>query len=415
MIVYTGLDNIAYKQPEFGLVGSQSEQKVYLSNRKELRNYIERAIQNNDISVFSEPLCMIRLAGGRFDASGYGPYKVPSPVKYVSDNDQSMVWNNKLEGKEVDFVYDIIQRVPLEIAQFRYQTFVIEDVLPEGLTYVSSKVYNDANEDITSKFRVDVNGQTVTLNALNPSEEIFYDNTYDWKINVKATGKQKEFKNTATLKITRVNGTPDDEKESNEVITTRDYIDIKGKIVITKKDNESNVPLSGVTFGVYARDAIEGLDGNSYSAGDKVAEVTTGAGGVAEVGNLAIGKYYIVEESTINGYLKNNNQYDVVISEQEDVEEVVVEQEITDQRVKGTIEITKTDVESGAKLSGVVFGIYAKESISKPDGSGNAYEANNQVTTVTTGADGVARAENLYLGKYYIVEESTKAGYLRNT
>lgn len=95
----------------------------------------------------------------------------------------------------------------------------------------------------------------------------------------------------------------------------------------------------------------------------------------------------------------------------------------TNTRVKGTIQVSKMDVEAGryvsgdtahgdAELDGAVYGLYARKDILYPDGvSGTVYPAG---TLVAEGMiqDGSLSWEGLYLGSYYIKEIAAPTGYL---
>jgi uncharacterized surface anchored protein len=87
--------------------------------------------------------------------------------------------------------------------------------------------------------------------------------------------------------------------------------------------------------------------------------------------------------------------------------------------VDASIRLVKKDKETGsvtqgdAVFTGAVYGLYAREDISHPDGkTGLLYKKDELVTTMTVDASGNAKAENLYLGKYYIKEITAPTGYL---
>ena len=64
--------------------------------------------------------------------------------------------------------------------------------------------------------------------------------------------------------------------------------------------------LAGVTFDVYAKEDIvsaDGLDTVYHKAGDKVATIVTNDKGIARVDDLPLGKYYLVETKTIDGFV----------------------------------------------------------------------------------------------------------------
>ncbi|MBR4579913.1 MAG: hypothetical protein IKO32_01620 [Lachnospiraceae bacterium] len=64
-------------------------------------------------------------------------------------------------------------------------------------------------------------------------------------------------------------------------------------------------------------------------------------------------------------------------------------------------------------LPGAIFDVHAAEDIYSPDNSGTLLHKKDEVVgTILTGNDGTATIENLHLGKYYLVESVSPAGYL---
>ena len=64
--------------------------------------------------------------------------------------------------------------------------------------------------------------------------------------------------------------------------------------------------LAGVTFDVYSKDDIVSADGLAsvyHKAGDKVATIVTNDKGIARIDDLPLGKYYLVETKTIDGFV----------------------------------------------------------------------------------------------------------------
>ena len=64
--------------------------------------------------------------------------------------------------------------------------------------------------------------------------------------------------------------------------------------------------LKDVTFEVYALEDIKAADGESadyYKKDELIAEITTDDTGVASLGNLPLGKYFVKEKETAEGYV----------------------------------------------------------------------------------------------------------------
>lgn len=94
----------------------------------------------------------------------------------------------------------------------------------------------------------------------------------------------------------------------------------------------------------------------------------------------------------------------------------------TNTPVMGSLSITKLDKDRGtnqsqgdATLEGAVYGLYAAENISLPDGSKVVYPAGTLVTKLTLNKEAKASAANLYLGNYHLKEITPPKGYLLDT
>ncbi|WP_131802511.1 MSCRAMM family protein, partial [Bacillus nitratireducens] len=126
-----------------------------------------------------------------------------------------------------------------------------------------------------------------------------------------------------------------------------------------------------------------------------VTEVTTDKDGKAKVSDLSVGKYKLVEKAGLPGYKKLTEPVSFEITKgMTKVLSLKVENELLD---KGSVEITKVDKESGAKLAGVTFEVQD--------------EKDKVVTKVTTDKDGKATISDLSVGKYKLVEVESLPGY----
>ncbi len=75
--------------------------------------------------------------------------------------------------------------------------------------------------------------------------------------------------------------------------------------------------LAGVTFDVYAKEDIVSADGLGtvyHKAGDKVATIVTNDKGIARIDDLPLGKYYLVETKTIDGFVLDDTPIDADLS-----------------------------------------------------------------------------------------------------
>ncbi|EPC8410280.1 SpaA isopeptide-forming pilin-related protein [Bacillus thuringiensis] len=157
----------------------------------------------------------------------------------------------------------------------------------------------------------------------------------------------------------------------------------KGNVEVTKVDKDSQKVLEGVVFEV------------QDDKGKVVTEVTTDKDGKANVSDLSVGKYKLVETKSLPGYKKLIEPVSFEIKKgMTKVLSLKVENEQLD---KGSVEITKVDKESGAVLAGVTFEVQD--------------EKDKVVTKVTTDKEGKATISDLSVGKYKLVEVESLPGY----
>ncbi|HDR7947457.1 TPA: isopeptide-forming domain-containing fimbrial protein [Bacillus toyonensis] len=170
-------------------------------------------------------------------------------------------------------------------------------------------------------------------------------------------------------------------------ITVENAMVDKGNVEITKVDKESGAVLAGVEFEVQ----------NEKS--EVVRKVTTDKDGKANVSDLSVGKYKLVETKSLPGYKKLTEPVSFEIKKgMTKVLSLKVENELLD---KGSVEITKVDKDSQKVLEGVVFEVQ--------DENGKV------VTEVKTDKDGKAKISDLSIGKYKLVETKSLPGYKKLT
>ena len=149
--------------------------------------------------------------------------------------------------------------------------------------------------------------------------------------------------------------------------------------------------LAGVTFDVYAKEDIvsaDGLDTVYHKAGDKVATIVTNDKGIARIDDLPLGKYYLVETKTIDGFVLDDTPIEADLSYiDQNTKVVFAGMDVTNERQKVHITVTKTDSETKEALEGAVFGLFAKEDIVNKEGK-VIVKADTQIERTVTGKDG---------------------------
>ena len=156
----------------------------------------------------------------------------------------------------------------------------------------------------------------------------------------------------------------------------------KGSLTVNKTDADTGKALAGVTYRLYD------------SAGNKVADVTTGTDGKAVFSDLPLGSYSYQEISAPSGYVVDNTKYPITITSTT----LNITATRTNALGKASVEISKVDADSNTPLQGAGFRLY--------DASGN------QVAEGYTDANGKLTFTGLKLGNYTCKEFQAPNGYV---
>ena len=217
--------------------------------------------------------------------------------------------------------------------------------------------------------------------------------------------------------------------------------EFKAKLKIVKKDDETKRPVlvAGTEFKIYDLDHkkyVEQVTTYPTTVTHK-SYFTDSQGYLILPNNLSIGHYRIEEVTAPDGYTLNQNYVEIAVDSNTAYQmdsvsgDVVIEVDYENHPVKGKLTVYK----KGEMLAGfnkdfiyeeqflkdAVFEVYAAEDIYSPDyqkdAEGNrivVYAKDTLVTTITTGEDGMAVAENLPLGAYRVVEKTAPEGFVLN-
>lgn len=172
----------------------------------------------------------------------------------------------------------------------------------------------------------------------------------------------------------------------------RAYIKIKatvadevGGLTINKVDADTGKVLAGVTYRLFD------------SAGNKIADVTTGADGKAVFADLPLSSYTYQEISAPEGYVVDDTKYQITIT----TETLNITETRTNTMAKGSITVRKVDV-TGSPLAGA-------ELLLETSADGQTW---TEVGKITPDSTGVAKWENLKIGaQYRVMETKAPAGY----
>ena len=279
-----------------------------------------------------------------------------------------------------------------------------------SMSGIKFKIKNlDTNEymcqDTICEFETDTNGVLITPYELSGNyqlEEVENQliNGYLW--------------NNNPIKFTINNDTKfDEDDEYGKVYTIRFANNrVKGKVEINKKGESvvfnnntfsyTKIPLKNVKFGLYANEDIKVNGEIIYSKNKLVKEITTNENGNAVISNLELGKYYLLELSTDSNHILDTKKYEFELKYKDQYTQIISKTiNIDNYYKKGTLEFTKTDLATGKVVLNATIEIYTID--------------NKLIYSGKTDSNGKITIQNLFVGKFYIVEKIAPTGYVLNT
>lgn len=175
--------------------------------------------------------------------------------------------------------------------------------------------------------------------------------------------------------------------------------------------------LKDVTFEIYAREDVKAADGESddyYKKDELVATITTDELGFARSDDLPLGKYYVVEKETANGFVLDGEPRDIDLTyRDQDTPVVTYDSEWQNSRQKAKVIVTKKEKDSDRVLEGGVFALCAKEDIKNADGD-VLVKAHTIIEQKATDKDGKIffTADLPVGGSFYVKEVKAPAGFV---
>lgn len=188
---------------------------------------------------------------------------------------------------------------------------------------------------------------------------------------------------------------------------------VKGKIEINKigeqldiKDNTfyyNEIPLKNVKFGIYAKEDIVINGVLKYKKDELVKTIITDEKGYAISDELELGKYYILELESSLGNVLDTTKYDFELNYKDQYTSIVTKSfKIKNHLPKGKLEFTKTDISTGKSIPNTLIEIYNQNEES---------EDSVLIFSGYTDENGNITVENLFTGKFFIIEKESASGY----
>jgi len=246
---------------------------------------------------------------------------------------------------------------------------------------------------------------------------------------------REEFAPYGYLKATDITFTVEDNGDvqkvemKDEVPTALLIINKKGEFLdkVTLLDNAKGTVehlfeyitgnLTEVTFNVYAAEDIKAADGVSedyFKADELVGTITTDTNGIAQLGDLPVGKYYVKEAETAHGYVLDGEPKFVDLSyRDQDTPVVTYDEAWQNNRQKVKVTVLKKEKDTERVLAGGIFGLFTREDI-KNAGGDVLLEADTLIELKTTDENGqiTFTADLPVDGNYYVKELYAPDGFV---
>ena len=196
-----------------------------------------------------------------------------------------------------------------------------------------------------------------------------------------------------------------DQTVSTVEIEVDNGTEIKNKLIYGSlkglKVDENGKPISGAVFGLFAKNETE------FSEKNALMTAISGESGVFVFEKIPFGSWLICEIKTASEkYVLNKTVYPVEISE----DGKVIEYEVENRFVCGSVQVTKTDADYPEKqLTGAVFEVYIDSNGNKSFDVG----IDKLVGELNETELGVYRMDELKYGGYFLYEKTPPDNYIK--
>ena len=169
-----------------------------------------------------------------------------------------------------------------------------------------------------------------------------------------------------------------------------------GEIHGLKKD-ENGIGLAGALIGLFRADCTE------FTAENAILTATSAEDGSFSFARVPYGNWIVREIKAPTGFVLSEKTHPVTV----DADGAVIEVEIENTRIRGTVQLTKTDRDyPDSKLTGAEFTIYCDSNSNKE------LDADDElVGTLTETGIGVYEMSDLLYGGYFVKETKAPEGF----
>lgn len=195
--------------------------------------------------------------------------------------------------------------------------------------------------------------------------------------------------------LTAAKGYAIDAEEHHFEITRENAGDAQG---LRLTDAQKGATLTVIKLDAEGHQRLEGAEFDvKKSDGTLVAHIATDDLGEARIRDLAWGDYTVTETRAPKGFVLDTEPKSFTVGR--DNADTGIEMRFDNARKTGSVELVKTDAETGAPLAGAVYDLYATDGTLVRD------------DLPASGADGKITVTDLAWGSYYFKERTAPAGY----
>ena len=159
--------------------------------------------------------------------------------------------------------------------------------------------------------------------------------------------------------------------------------------------------LDGVSFKLIANDDIYSANGTLVYSKDSVVKKFSTRQGSATISDLYLGKYCVVEESTVGNHILDDTPHCFELKYKDQYTDIVsFDLDLYNYLPKGSIVISKTDISTSEPIPNTLIEVYTEDG--------------NLIYSGRTDENGNIQLDELMVGKYYFVEKEAAEGYVLN-
>lgn len=300
-------------------------------------------------------------------------------------------------SKEKQEILNLVERYDIKPS---FNTQTIEGNIGDEITVIDeNNVLDQFQLDYTGNHTIKVDGNKLTIKIDNTTigEETirFKKNNYDKQTTLiyykedsqKLASLRVSDPAVATLKIKSNGGTVEIDKTGEKLVLENAGF------------HYDQIKLSNVTFAIYANEDIKDSKGNIiYKKYQLVNTLKSDENGIATSGNMYYGKYFLIEGESSQGNMVNEEKYYFEITPKDLIDGKIIKKlNFNNYLPKGTLEFTKTDIATSEPIAGTVVQIFTED--------------DRLIFTGTTDENGKIVIDNLFVGKFYIIEKNPANGY----